>query len=418
MNDHQILALGLGLQAPWELTEQRLDTAVSPHELHLTVSTDRGTRFPCPECGQACPAHDYKELVWRHLNFFQHHCYLHARVPRVKCPKHGVKRINVPWARPGSDFTLLFEQAAMLLVREMPVLAAARFMEITDTRLWRIVYHYVAQSIKRLDLSDLTQLALDETASRRGHRYVTVFLDMARTEKPVIFAIPGRGKEALGAFSQFLQAHDGTPEQVTEVVCDMSPAFLSGIDKEFPQAEVTVDWFHIVQVFTRSVDDVRKVERREKPMPKALRWAVLKNFSTDKLTDKQIHALHGLLQQDLETSKAWLIKEKLRWIRQAPTPHGARWRITNFLNFARDLIGDRAVLQPVRDALKTLEKHADRVIRRWSSTLTNARLEGMNSLFQAARSRARGYRNTENFIAMIYLIGSPIEVLPGSIKST
>jgi transposase len=235
------LALGLGLQPPWELTSQRLDPSVSPHELHLTVSAARGTRFPCPECGESCPAHDYKELVWRHLNFFRHHGYLHARVPRVKFPAHGVKRINVPWARPGSDFTLLFEQAAMLLVREMPVLAAARFMEITDTRQWRIVHHSVGRSIERLDLSELTQIALDETASRRGHRYVTVFLDMARTEGPVIFVIPGRGKDALTAFSQFLQARDGRSEQIAKVVCGMPPAFLSGIDKESPQAEGTVD---------------------------------------------------------------------------------------------------------------------------------------------------------------------------------
>ncbi len=418
MNDHQILALGLGLQAPWKLTEQRLERSVSPHELHLTVAADRGTHFACPECGEACPAHDYKEQVWRHLNFFQHHCYLHARVPRVKCPKHGVKRIQVPWARPGSEFTLLFEQAAMMLVREMPVLAAARLMEVTDTRLWRIVHHYVNQSLEQLDLSALNQLALDETASRRGHRYVTVFLDMARTEKPVIFAIPGRGKGALSAFKSFLERHQGIPEQVTEVVCDMSPAFLRGIDETFPQAEVTVDWFHIVQVFTRSVDEVRKQERRQRAMPKALRWAVLKNFAANNLTEKQVDALHQLLQQDLETSKAWLIKEKLRWIRHASTPHGARWRITHFLTFARALIGECSLLQPVRDALKTLEKHADRVVRRWTSTLTNARLEGMNSLFQAARSRARGYRNTDNFIAMIYLIGSPITVLLGNLKST
>ncbi|SEK50587.1 zinc-finger of transposase IS204/IS1001/IS1096/IS1165 [Halomonas daqiaonensis] len=73
---------------------------------------------------QRHPAHDFAEKTWRHLNFFQHHCYLHARVSRTKCPEHGVRRIKVPWARPGSDLTLLFEQSAMSLVKEMPVLAS------------------------------------------------------------------------------------------------------------------------------------------------------------------------------------------------------------------------------------------------------------------------------------------------------
>ena len=97
-------------------------------------------------------------------------------MPRTKCPVHGVKRIEVPWARPGSDFTLLFEQAAMSLVKEMPVLAVSRQLEISDKRLWRIVHHYVGRMLGELDLSNVATVGVDETASRRGQRYVTVFL--------------------------------------------------------------------------------------------------------------------------------------------------------------------------------------------------------------------------------------------------
>ena len=155
MDGTQILTLGLGLEAPWILKDQHLDTAVSPHRLDLYVEAERGSLYPCPDCGKACPAHDFADKTWRHLNFFQHHCYLHARVPRTKCPEHGVKRIEVPWARPGSDFTLLFEQAAMSLVKEMPVLAVSRQLEISDKRLWRIVHHYVGRMLGELDLSNV-----------------------------------------------------------------------------------------------------------------------------------------------------------------------------------------------------------------------------------------------------------------------
>ena len=85
----------------------------------------------------------FKEMTWRHLNFFQHHCYITASVPRVRCPEHKVKQVDVPWARKGSSFTLLVEQAAMLLVREMPVMTTANLLEMNDKRLWRIVLHYV-----------------------------------------------------------------------------------------------------------------------------------------------------------------------------------------------------------------------------------------------------------------------------------
>lgn len=418
MDGTQILTLGLGLEAPWALKDQHLDTAVSPHRLDLYVEAERGSLYPCPECGEACPAHDFADRIWRHLNFFQHHCYLHARVPRTKCPEHGVKRIEVPWARPGSDFTLLFEQAAMSLVKEMPVLAVSRQLEISDKRLWRIVHHYVGRMLGALDLSRVATVGVDETASRRGQRYVTVFLDMQRQQEPVIFAIPGHGKEAIKAFSTFLATHGGAPDNVAEVVCDMSKPFLSGVADSLPRAEVTVDWFHIVQTFTRALDEVRKKERREKAHPKSLRWAILKNLDNGDMTAQQVSALQELIADQGATGDAWIIKEKLRWIQKAPTPRAARWRITNYLKVMRRAVTGQVLLKPMAKALATLERHTEQVVRRWVSGLANARLEGMNSLFQAARSRARGYRNEANFIAMIYLIGSPVGRLLDQAKST
>jgi len=104
---------------------------------------------------------------------------------------------------------------------------------------------------------------------------------------------------------------------------------------------------------------------------------------------------------------AWRIKERLGWIRLAKTPQAAKWRITRFISYAMELIGENPLLEPVQKALATLRSHAERVVRRWTSTYTNARLEGLNSLFQAARARARGYRNNSTFITMIYMIASP-----------
>jgi transposase len=414
MDTKDVLTLGLGFALPWRLVDQRLDTDKRPNELHIVMAADRGTRFPCPDCGRPCKAHDFAEFTWRHLNFFQHHCTITAKVPRTDCPDHGVKRIQVPWAREGSRFTLLFEQAAMLLAREMPVLAAARIIGITDQRLWRIVEHYVGQAVARFDLTRLRAIGLDETASKRGHNYVTVFIDLDRTQKPVVFVTPGKGKQCVARFADFLVAHGGETGRIVEVVCDMSPAFLAAIGETFDHANVTVDWFHVVQLFTKAVDNVRKAEAKHNTMPKALRWAVLK-AADGKLTTKQAAALAELEATDLFTATAWRIKEKLRWIRNADSVRAARWRITSFIRHARQCIAGEAVLEPVRKALETFEKHLERILQRWSSTHSNARLEGLNGLFQAARARARGYRNTATFITMIYLIAAPLGNLFDSI---
>src|SRR5882724_2597746 len=293
MDPKDVFSLGLGLNEPWKLAGHRLDVEKRPHELHLEVVADRGALFPCPDCKRACKAHDFESFTWRHLNFFQHHCFITARVPRIDCPDHGVKRVTVPWARAGSRFTLLFEQAAVILAREMPVAAAARFVGITDKRLWRVLQHYVARAVGALDLGSVRAVGLDETASKRGHNYVTVFIDMDRADKPVIFATPGKGKACVAAFRAFLLSHRGEPTRVAEVVCDMSPAFLAALATSFPKAAVTVDWFHVVQIFTTAVDQVRKAEARSRQLPKAIRWAVLR-AGDGALTDDQRIALAEL----------------------------------------------------------------------------------------------------------------------------
>jgi transposase len=218
----------------------------------------------------------------------------------------------------------------------------------------------------------------------------------------------------LKAFKDHLIAHKGKAEQVVEVVSDMSGAFISGVKTHFANSSHTVDWFHVVQLFTKALDEVRRAEAKETKLPKATRWATLKR-ADGPLTEKQIDALAELMSMDLHTSKAWRIKEMLRWVRQAPTVRGAKWRLTTFLNVARSLTDDIDLLKPVRKALRTIEKHREAICARWISGHNNARIEALNGVFQAAKCRARGYRNDDTFISIIYLLAAPIQNL---LKST
>ena len=411
MNATDLLSLGLGLADPWKVVGQVLDVNKKPSELRLDIDADRGTLYPCPECGKPCKAHDFKEFTWRHLNFFQHHCLITARVPRVNCPEHGIHRVNVPWAREGSGFTLLFEQAVMLLAREMPVKTVAGYVGVTDKRIWRVVKHYVFKAMGKLDLSGLRGIGLDETATKRGHHYVTIFVDMDRETRPVIFATPGKGKDCIKTFAEFLKKRKGNPDNVLEVVCDMSPAFLAAAEETFSKAAVTVDWFHVVQIFTKALDEVRRLEAKDTKLPDGTRWAVLKGLETRR-SEEQKQALKELEERGLATATAFRVKELLRWVREAETQYAARWRASRFFLYAQKLVGEESkLLEPIRKALRTFEEHLPRILRRWESRLSNARLEGLNSLFRATRSRARGYRNVKTFITVIYLIGAPIKEL-------
>ena len=172
MRDTDLFQLALGLVPPWLVKEARFD--VDKKRLDLEIDFSRGGLFPCSGCNKPdCPAYDTVTKTWRHLDFFQHQAFLTARVARTKCDDCGVRLANVPWARPGSGFTLLFEALVMTMVAAMPVNAVARIVREHDTLLWRIVTHYVEQARARADFSKVTRVAVDETAAKRGHNYIT-----------------------------------------------------------------------------------------------------------------------------------------------------------------------------------------------------------------------------------------------------
>src|SRR5664280_1635466 len=148
VEDPGLLAMfgaALGLVPPWQVTSVIFDKEAG--KLEIGLDFPRGSRFACPiECCResACPVHDTAEKTWRHLDFFEHQAFLAARVPRVNCGEHGIHLIAVPWARPGSGFTLLMEVAMLTFAKQMPIAPLAEMAREHDTRVWRVVEHHVA----------------------------------------------------------------------------------------------------------------------------------------------------------------------------------------------------------------------------------------------------------------------------------
>ena len=107
MSDMHLLQMALGLTRPWIVTGADFDPEARRLDIHIDFAP--GSRFACAACGATgCPPHDTAPMQWRHLNFFQHQAWLHARVPRVRRETRGFRKVTVPWAREGSGFTLLF----------------------------------------------------------------------------------------------------------------------------------------------------------------------------------------------------------------------------------------------------------------------------------------------------------------------
>ena len=106
MDTTMLFTAALQLPDPWRVSGLEFrDTDAGGREPHITIGYGPGSRFHCPDagCGEAsCPVYDTMERTWRHLNFFRYKAFIHASVPRVACPEHGVRTVTVPWARPGS----------------------------------------------------------------------------------------------------------------------------------------------------------------------------------------------------------------------------------------------------------------------------------------------------------------------------
>lgn len=401
MDPSTLFKLALGLTPPWEVGNIRF----SPEEQRLDISIGfpPGSRFTCPVCGsEGAKAHDTAEKSWRHLNFFQHEAWLTARVPRVECDRGcGIKKIDVPWARPGSGFTLLFEALIMVMVREMPVAQVAKLLGVHDTRLWRIMRHYVAEARKNLDLSGVERVGMDETASRRGHNYISLFFDM--DESQLLFATDGRDKETVKAFAQDFTARKGSPKSVLEACCDMSPAFISGVKEHFPNANITFDRFHIMKIINDAVDQVRREEARTQPLLAKTRYIWLKNPGN--LTVKQEATLASLKELHLKTARAYQIRLTFQQFFQAASPAEGEVFLKKWYFWAT-----HSRLPPMVAAAKTIKNHWNGVLNWFHSRLTTGLVEGFNSLLQAAKARARGYRSNANFITMAYLIGGKLNL--------
>lgn len=401
MRDVDLFQQALALPKPWFVAKSVFE--VEQRRLDLYLDFEVGGTFVCPECGRAgCKAHDTTEKEWRHLNFFQHEAYLHARVPRVMCEQCGVKLVEVPWARAGSGFTLLFEAIVLALVKEMPVNAAARLLNEHDTRLWRVVHHYVDEARERADFSAVRRVGVDETASKRGHNYITLFVDLE--ESKLLFATEGRHAATLGAFREDLEMHGARADAIEEFCLDMSPAYLKGLGQFFPTARVTFDKFHVMKLINEAVDEVRRQEQRERPELKGSRYVWVKN--PDHLTVKQIEVsdrLH-LPSLHLKTVRAYHLKLAFQDFWNEP-----RRRAEAFLK-KWYYWATHSRLEPMIHVAKTIRHHWSGILNWFETYISNGILEGINSLIQAAKAKARGYRSNRNLIAMAYLIAGKLNL--------
>lgn len=391
--------MGLGLATPWKVIRSGLEECDAKSKiLYVDIDFENGSKFACPSCGQLCAVYDSEVKRWRHMNFWQHATYLSARVPRVQCPEHKVRQVEVPWARAGSGFTLMFEALVMALAKEMAISAVADLVGEHDTRLWRIVRHYVGEAHAAQDWSEIRAVAIDETATRKGHRYATVVVDIdVEQTRParLLFMTPERTAASVGQFVEAMGAHGAKAQQVREVAMDMSAAYQKGVAEYLPEAKMAFDPFHVMQLAGQAVDGVRKHLRAQGADVKGAMWALRGNW--ENLRQEQRELRQELCTRHKALGRALALRETLQETWKWPGAASAAMHLKGWCSWAA-----RSRLAPFQKLARTIKAHWDGILAFYPNRVTSAAIEAINGIIQIARRRARGFRNFQNFQAICY----------------
>src|SRR4029453_18753048 len=246
----------------------------------------------------------------------------------------------------------------MALARQMPINAVAELVNEHDTRLWRLLHHYVAEARAGQDHASVRRIGIDETASRRGHNYISVFVDLEA--KRVRFGTPGKDAATVGAFTEDLQAHGGASERITEVACDMSPALIKGVGEQLPEAEITFDRFHLQKLVNEAVDEVRREEARSVEGLKRTRYCWLKN--PEKLTREEQAQIGDLRRRNLKTSRAYQMKLTFQELFDEPDRDSGEAFLRRWYFWAT-----HSRLEPMIKAAQTIKAHSHGVLNWFAS---------------------------------------------------
>lgn len=395
----------LGLREPWKVSAVDLDSSAGT--LDIAVEWPKEASLKCPQCGERCGRYDYREeRRWRHLDTMQFKTEIVCSVPRCDCPEHGVQTIRVPWAEPGSRFTMLFERFAIDVLSACQTKTSARqLLRLSWAEVHRIQKRAVDRGLRRRKLENLNYVGMDEKSFRRGQSYVTVMTDIDSSR--VLEVVEGRDTSAAAACWESL---GDLAKAIKAVAMDMWDPYASAAASAAPQASIVHDKFHVSKHFNEAVDKTRGSEHRQlqkegKDWLSGTKYLFLRNRKNWSEDHEEMFEM--VRELNLKVAEAWAQKEDFAEF----------WNQGN-ADLARSLFErwHAAVLEkgiaPMKKVAAMLSQRIENLLTYFEHPITNAGAEGFNSKIQAIKSQARGFRNFENYRASILFHCGKLSLYP------
>jgi transposase len=413
-----------------------------PDRVVVTVALRR-RRLVCPRCSYSTrhrESRQHHDSVWRHLDLGVWRLEVHARLRRLRCPEHDALVEGVPFARCGARFTRDFENLVAWLATKSDRTAICRLVRIDWQTVGRIIERVGDELVPEDRLGDLFEVSIDEVAWRKGHRYLTLVGDHRR--RCMVWGCEGKGQAAADRFFAALDPGEGAEEpadaesseirakahhdspvqpgrpeigeragQLRAVSMDMGEGYAKSVRRHAPQAVICIDNYHVVQLATKALDEVRREhwnelrqtgERDAAKQFKDNRWSLLKNPAD--LTDRQADTLAALHAAGGKVPRAWAMKEMVRAIFAPGLTVDAVAELIDRL-LARL---SRSRLKPFVRLGRTIRKHREGILAARRLKLSNARAEALNNKAKLIVRRAYGFHSARAALALIHLTCGPV----------
>jgi transposase len=391
------LALQLGAASGWRVSFENYDPADGAW--HVRVQPTRHSAV-CSGCGQTKRrALDTKNAArtWRHLDGWGLRTLVIGPLRRVRCRRCGIRVEQVPWARPRSRLTHMFEAEILRRAKTTSIAGVCRQLALHWSTVMRLITHWVEEATARRFRRKLRTIGVDEVSYGRGqHKYLTIVWDHEAGHVVWI----GKGKEEQTLRQFFDKLGRRRSRRLLAVTLDMAQGYINAIREHAPQADLVFDRFHIERHLTEAVNEVRKAEfwRKAGRYREAIRG---KKF----LLLKKRRRLHWRRRRELDElfalnrrlQVAYMLKEQFDEVWRYRTELGMgealeRWR--RLLRWQR--------LSPLKRFWAMIERHWFGVLAWAKHGLSNAALEGNNSRVRGISQRGHGYRNPENLMQILY----------------
>jgi transposase len=317
-----------------------------------------------------------------------------AEVPRIECRDCRCEPVvPVPFADPRRSYTRSFERLVLDLRQSMTLRDVARHLNVSDWLVKDIEKRWLGKHFAKPPLKDLRHIAIDEISTKKGHKYLTIVMDLE--SGAVVFVGPGKGADALKPFWRSLKA---SRAHIEAVAMDMSAAYYKAVCDNLPDAAVVFDWFHIVKLLNDKLSELRRelyreaTDRLHKDVLKGTRWLLLKRPEHLDKTRNESKRLKEALKLNESLATAYYLKEDLRLLWEQPTKTAAGRFLDDWIRQA-----ETSGIRVLATFARTLAMYRRGLLAWYDHPISTGPLEGTNNKIKTLKRQAYGFRDQEYF---------------------